>query len=66
MEKVFLKISQYSQENTCVGVCLNKVGDLKARNSIKKRPTQVFSWNIANIFKNIIFYRTPPMTASKK
>ena len=33
---VLIKISQYSQESTCVGVFLNKVAALKACNFIKK------------------------------
>ena len=34
----FLKILQYSPENTCIGISfLKKVADLKGRNSIRKR-----------------------------
>ena len=53
-KKVFLKISQYSQENTCVGV-----------NFIKKTPTQVFSYEYCKIFKNSFFYRTSAVAASE-
>ena len=35
-KKVFLKISQYSQENTCVGVSVNKVAGRKTCNFIKR------------------------------
>ena len=35
---VFLKGSQISQENACVGVSFDKVTGLKARKFIKKRP----------------------------
>ena len=36
-KKLFLKISQYSQENTCVGVFFNKVTGLQDSNLIRKR-----------------------------
>ena len=50
--KVFLKISQYSQKKTCVGVFSNKVAALKP-------PTQVFFCEYCKIFKNNFFYRPP-------
>ena len=34
---VFLRISEISQENTCVGVFFNKAAGLKAFNFVKKR-----------------------------
>ena len=37
MQKLFLKILQYSQENTCIGVSFNKVAGLQALNFIKTR-----------------------------
>ena len=46
---MFLKISQISQGNTRVESVLDKV----------ETPTQVFSCEIGEIFKNIFFYRTP-------
>ena len=36
MKKLFLKILQYSQENTYVGVTFNKVAELQACNVIKR------------------------------
>ena len=36
VKKVFLKISQISQENTCIGVCFNNVAGLQACKFIKK------------------------------
>ena len=53
-KKVFLKISQYSQKNTCVGVSFY----------CKETPAQVFSCEYCKIFKNSFFYRTPPVAAS--
>ena len=32
---------------------------------LKKTPTQVFSCEICEIFKNTFFYRTPPAAASE-
>ena len=59
-KKVFLKISQISQENTCVvGVSLNKVAELRTQK------TNVFSCEYCKIFKKSLFYRTPPVTASE-
>ena len=59
MKKVFLKISQYSHWNTCVGVSFNKVAGLKACNFNKRRlQNRCFLVNIAKflrapILKNI-------------
>ena len=55
---MFLKISQTSQENICTGEShFNKVADLN--------PTQVFSSEICDIFKNIYFEEHLRTTASK-
>ena len=56
-EKVFLKISQYSQENTCVGVSF--LIKLLKRDS----NTGVFL-RILRTFKEQLFYRTLPLAAS--
>ena len=48
-KKVFLKISQNSQENTCVGISFL----IKACNFIKKEaPTLAFSSEFCEIFEN--------------
>ena len=52
LKKVFLNISQNSQENTC------------ARVTFLKTLPQVFSSEFCKIFKNTFFYRTPPVAAS--
>ena len=52
LKKVFLKISQYSQKKTYVGVFSNKVARLKP-------PTQVLFCEYCKIFKNNFFYRPP-------
>ena len=43
LSKIFLKISQISQENTCVGVFLKNIPVLKACNFIKKDFDQMLS-----------------------
>ena len=50
--QVFLKLSQNSAENTCVGKHLQRY--------LKETPTQVFSWKT---FKSTFFYRTSPVAA---
>ena len=51
-----LKISQISQENTCVGISFYKSCSLRRLcNFIKKTPTQVFSCWICKTFKNIYY-----------
>ena len=53
VQKVFLEISQKSQENTCAIVC----------NFIKKEAlSQVFCCEFYEIFKNTFSYRTPQRT----
>ena len=53
-KQVSLKVSQTSQESTCVGVSFEKNCRLKTCNFIKKTPTQVFS---CEIFKNTFSQR---------
>ena len=54
--KMFLKYSQYSQENTCVGVFFNKVAGLRLANVLKKRlQHRCFPVNVAELFKNTYF-----------
>ena len=47
---MFLKISQVSQENTCVGVSSPGVF--------------LWNWNSSDVFKDTFFYRTTPVAAS--
>ena len=54
IKKLFLKILQNSQENTCVGVLLfNKVARINS--IIKETLTQVISCEICEVFKNSFF-----------
>ena len=52
-KKMFLEISQNSQENTGARVFLNKVAGLRTETLLKKR-----------LSKNTFFYRTPLVVAS--
>ena len=57
VKKVFLEISQNSQENNCVGVSFfNK--------ETQRDSTKVFSCEFCEIFKNTFFYKTPPVAVS--
>ena len=42
----------------------NKVASLRPTNVLKEAPTQVFSCEFCENFKNTFFYRTPPKAAS--
>ena len=59
VKKVFLEISQNSQENTC-STCSNHCS-----NFIKKETLAQAFCNFCKISKNTFSYRTPPMAASK-
>ena len=60
-KQLFLKISQYSQEKTCVGVFFNKNAALKASNFIKNRLQH--SAEYCEIFNNTYFEEHLPTTA---
>ena len=52
IKKLFLKVSQYLLENTCVGVSFNKVVSLQIRNFFKKRfQHKVFPVDISKLFR---------------
>ena len=59
VKKVFLKILQNSQENTCTRV------SSKAATLLKKTLEQVFFSEFSEIFKNTLFYRTPNIASHK-
>ena len=60
---MFLNISPNSQENTCVAV-FNKIAGLRPATLLKKTPTQVFSCEFCEFFKNNFFYGALPVAAS--
>ena len=63
MKKMFRKISQYSQENTCARVSF--LIKLEAFNYIKKEtPVQLFSCEFCEIFKSTFFTIPLWVTAS--
>ena len=61
-----VKISQISQENTCVGVFFNKVAGLRGCNLFKKRLQRMFSCEYCENFKNICFEEHQRTTASER
>ena len=61
---MFLKILQYSKEDTCIGVSFNKVASFRPATSLKKTPTQMLYCKYCEIFKKSFLYRTPPVVAS--
>ena len=66
-KKVFLEISQNSQENTCVAVSFLIKLQALACNFIKKETlAQVFSCEFFKISKYTFCYRTPPLAASER
>ena len=65
VKKVFLKISQNSQENICVRVSFLIKLQASVCNFIKKENlAQMFSCKFSEISKNTFSYRTPPVAAS--
>ena len=56
VKKVFLKILQNSQVNTCATVFLNKVADLRPATLLKKRLwRRFFPVNFEKIFRTPVF-----------
>ena len=66
VKKVFLKISQNSQENTCASLFLNKVAGATGNFIKKETLAQMFSCEFCEIFKNICFTENLWTTASEK
>ena len=65
VKKVFLEISQNSQESTCARVSFLTKLQAKACNFIKKATlAQAFSCEVFEISKNTFSYRTPLVAAS--
>ena len=64
-KKVFLEISQNSQEKTCARVSFLINSRLQACNFIKKETlAMVFSCEFCEISKSTFSYRAPPVVAS--
>ena len=64
MKKLFLKIPQNSQENTCARVLFNKVAGLRPATLLKKWLWhRCFPVNFVKFLRTPFFYRTPLMAA---
>ena len=57
------KFRKFHRKTPVLESLFTKVADLKACNVIRDTPTNVFSREIREIFRNTIFYRTPAMAA---
>ena len=67
IKKVFLEISQNSQENNCAKVSFLINLQASACNFIKKETlAEVFSCEFCEISKSTFFYKTPPVAAAKR
>ena len=67
VKKVFIEISQNSQEDTCTrDTFLIKLPAQPATLLKKECLAQVFSCEFCEIYKKTLFYRTPPVSASEK
>ena len=66
VKKVFLEISQNSQENTCARASILINLQAQACNFIKiEALAQVFSCEFCEMSKNTFYYRTPLVAASE-
>ena len=66
VKKVFLKISQNSDENTCVRVSfLIKLQELGCNFSKTETPIRCFPVNFGTFLRADFFYRTTPVAASE-
>ena len=59
---LFLKVSHTSKKALVLESLFKKLAGCRLATSLKKTPTQVFSCEVGEIFKNIFSYRTPPVT----
>ena len=57
---VLENFANFTGKHQCLESLFNKVADLK------ETPTQVFSSEICEIFKDTFLYRTPPVAASEQ
>ena len=64
VKKLFLEISQNSQENNFARDFFKLASGLQLY--LKKSLAQVFSCEFGEISKKTFFYRTPPLAASEK
>ena len=64
LRKVFLEISQNSQENTCASLCFKKVAGLRPATLLKQRLwRRCFLVNFGKFPRKFFFHRTPPVAA---
>ena len=61
----FKNFSKFTGKYLCQSRFFNKVVVVGIATLLKETPTQVFSCEFWEIFKNTFFYRTPSVAASK-
>ena len=66
VEKVFLEISQNSQESSCARVFFNRVTGLACNFITKETLAQVFSCKFCETSKNTVLYNRTPTVASSE
>ena len=59
---VLKNFANFTEKPLCWSLFLIKLQHFK---SPKETPTQVFSYEICEIFNNTFFYKTPPVAASE-
>ena len=72
ISQMFFKIgalknfANFIGKHQCKSIFLINLQSLNTCNVVKETPTQVFSCEICEVFKNTCFYRTPPVAASEQ
>ena len=54
----------FTRKQLCCSRFVIKLQAFRSRTLLKETPRQVFSYEYCEIFKNSLFYRTPPVAAS--
>ena len=62
----FQNFVKFTGKHLCWGLFLNKVAGLRPATLLEETPTQVFSCEFCEIFKNTFSYETPPETIEAK
>ena len=61
---VLTNFTNFTGKHLYWNLFLIKLQPLRLATLLKETPTQVFSCKICEIFRNTLFYRTPPVAAS--
>ena len=61
---VLKSFANFIGKHLCWSLLFKKLAGSRPAALLKKASTQAFSCEVSKIFKNTVFYRTPPVTAS--